>query len=179
VKRKSADGSWVKRITARRFAVTALDTPDFTGCVTLLCIDDVREPLSVRCCGADVTIIDRGYSWLQHFPAGAAHTLTTMFDTQGRVVQWYIDVCKQHGIGADGIPWYDDLYLDLVIDPSGKTELLDADELEEALRYGVISRQDYKLAWSEANRLVERIRTHSFPLLRLSEAHRSLLLALL
>jgi uncharacterized protein len=179
VKRKSADRSWIQRITARRFAVTALHSPDFTGYVALLCIDDVREPLTVRCCGADVTIIDRGYSWLQHFPTGAAHTLTTMFDAQGGVVQWYVDICKQHGVGADGIPWYDDLYLDLVVDPSGVTELLDGDELGDALERGLVSPDDYELAWQEANQLIARVKMDAFPLMHLHAAHRAVLMALI
>ena len=40
---------------------------------------------------------------------------------------------KIQGIDADGIPYFDDLYLDLVVYPGGTIIVDDMDELEEAL----------------------------------------------
>ncbi|WP_240620311.1 DUF402 domain-containing protein [Peribacillus acanthi] len=31
--------------------------------------------------------------WLQQFPWGKNHSVTTMLDANGDIVQWYIDIC--------------------------------------------------------------------------------------
>lgn len=45
--------------------------------------------------------------------------MTTVFNEKGEVVQWYIDICNEIGI-TKGIPWYEDLILDLVVLPTGE-----------------------------------------------------------
>ncbi len=176
VKRKRSDRPEWRRVTRRRFCVECLDSEDFSGYVTLLCIDEAREPLWILVGDSQLCVADSGFSWLQHFPASTCYTVTTMFDSTGRVVQWYIDVCKQHGIDESGIPWYDDLYLDIAMLPSGETKLLDADELDRALREGSVSGEDHDLAWREATRLIADIQRGSLKLLRLGTEHRDRLL---
>ena len=56
------------------------------------------------------------------------------------------------------MPWFDDLYLDVVVAPHGPVELLDSEELESARRQGLVSHEDYDLAWREARRLWRRSR---------------------
>jgi hypothetical protein len=148
-----------------------LDTPEFTGYRTLLLLDTVSLPFWTYLETEPCRVADSGFAWLQHFPAGAKHTVTTMFDRDGRIVQWYIDICAAHGIDERGIPWFDDLYLDIVVSPSGAHWLLDADELDTALQTGLISPADHDLAHAEAQRLLEAITLRKWPLLALSEAH--------
>jgi len=58
---------------------------------------------------------------------------------------------------------------------TGGVELLDADELDGALHAGLITTDDYALAWREAHRLLAAIRERRFPLPALAAAHRRLL----
>ncbi len=171
MKRKFADRPDWRRVTRRRFATTYLETPEFTGHLALLRIDEVSEPLWIEMVHFRYRIADRGFSWLQHFPADAPHTLTTMFDDRRRVVQWYIDICRGHGLDERGRLWFDDLYLDIAALPSGEAYLLDEDELEAARREGKVSRADYDFARREADRLLAAIERGELPLLRLAEAH--------
>jgi uncharacterized protein len=69
-------------------------------------------------------------------------------------VQWYIDIVLEHGLSELGVPYFDDLYLDVVVSLDGRFEIKDADELEEALKVGTVSQAQFDLAWLEANRLV-------------------------
>lgn len=119
-------------------------------------------------------IVDDGYRWLQQFPNGEKYCVTTMFDADGKIVQWYIDICR--GIGLeDGIPWMDDLFLDIIVLASGEHFLVDADELDDALHKGLIDHADYDLAWDEAKRLMGLIENGEFRLLDLAEEHMKLL----
>ena len=173
VRRKFADRADWRRVTGRRFSVSRHETAEFTGYLTLLCIDEVLEPLYLEEDGLRVCVADRGFSWLQHFPTDTGYTLTTMFDAQGNIVQWYIDICHCHGIDERGIPWFDDLYLDIVVTPEGRVQLLDAEELEEALASGAICREDYEFAWRAAEAVLTALDRGEFPLLQLSLRHRA------
>ena len=180
MKRKYSDrGAWA-RILARRYTQSRVATPDFEGIVTLLCMDAVTEPLDVLVRGDCVRIVDVGYSWVQHFSArpGDEHfALTTMFDVAVEVVEWYFDIVRRHGLDQRGIPWYDDLYLDVIATPDGNIDLLDADELDEALRLGKVTREEHALAWREARRLVSLLEANALSLPALASAHRRLLLS--
>src|SRR5690606_38683525 len=114
--------------------------------------------------GKKVCIVDDGYIWLKHFPIEENHSLTTMFDSQGNIVQGYVDICIECGI-ENGIPWMDDLFLDIVILPTGEIIEKDADELNEALSGGIIDEVQYNIAWKEANRLLELISNNDFDLM--------------
>ncbi|WP_191277314.1 DUF402 domain-containing protein, partial [Neobacillus kokaensis] len=86
----------------------------------------------------------------------------------------YIDICLDNGLDRD-IPWMEDLFLDIVLLPSGEVFLKDDDELEEAVVKGIIDKSLYNLAWDEANNLIKLIHNRSFELLNLSIEHKEIL----
>lgn len=159
------------RILERRFDVVYLQSPTFTGYVTRLFLDRVSQPLHKELRGHRYCLADSGYCWLQHFPKGSHHAVTTMIDSTGAVIQWYIDICASHGVSADGIPWFEDLYLDIVVLPSREAILLDADELDAALLEGKITKAHYEMAWEEAHALLHGIANGTMPLLDLAAEH--------
>lgn len=177
IKRRLANRSPWPRILERRFTVQAINQPDYVGYVTLLCLDKVREPLWVRVHAQKFCIVADGYSWLQQFPTGAQYTVTTQFDAQGQVVQWYIDICIQHGVDEAGVPWWDDLFLDVISFPNGGCQIIDGEELDAALQSGAIDETQHRLAWAEATKLVKLIEENNFPLFALSIHQRTALLA--
>lgn len=59
----------------------------------------------------------------------------------------------EQGIDSDGIPYFDDLYLDLVVYPDGTIKVDDMDELEEALSIKDITQEQFNLAISTSNKL--------------------------
>ena len=54
---------------------------------------------------------------------------------------------------VDGIPYFDDLYLDLVVYPDGTVKVDDMDELEEALSSKDITQEQFNLAINTSNKL--------------------------
>lgn len=147
--------------------MATLAGPDFGGHIALMRIDALLNPsawmtLPDRC----VRFADNGWAMLQHFPDGERHVITTVFDAEGRIVYWYIDIVKEHGIDDTAIPWYDDLYLDIVVLPDGTRHVLDADELDEALNAGLITRGDRALAWAETERLLALLAIGPLPAMR-------------
>ena len=178
LKRKYGDRSDWNRILQRKFAQSYFNTQAFTGYVTLLHAIKVSKPLFFQYGEKSICIVDDGYMWLQHFPADKNHSVTTMFDHQGNTVQWYIDICLCNGMDA-GRPWMDDLFLDIILLPSGDVIEKDADELEEALLKKIIHQQLYDLAWNEAETIKNLLTKGKFELVTLSNQHKDMLIHLL
>jgi predicted RNA-binding protein associated with RNAse of E/G family len=73
----------------------------------------------------------------------------------------------------------DDLFLDIVVLPSGEVIQKDSEELDEALLNGTIDESLYNLAIQEANLINSLIKEGRFTLLKLSEEHKDILLQIL
>lgn len=172
MRRRHANREEWQRLLSRRFAVRRVDRPDFHGYLSRLSIERVAEPLVVALNGSQYRLADAGFTWVQYVPDDGRHTLTALLDEQGEVIQWYVDVARRTGVDERGIPWWDDLFLDVVILPDGSIHLLDEEELDEALAAGEISEEDYELARAEAERVMTAIEEDRFTLL--TEAKRDL-----
>lgn len=151
---KRADRPGWPRLRAQRFVCQRISEERVSGYVTLLDMVEVTEPLVVTHKDQSIRIADAGYSWLQIFPEGANYTHTTMFDAEGQPVQEYIDLIAEQGLDDAGIPWYDDLYLDIAWIPEGSPLLLDQEELEAAHAIGAITQEQYDMARGETARLL-------------------------
>lgn len=170
-RRKYADRARWARVTDRRFAIRRLETPAFQGFVTRLDILGVAEPLVVHELGLRLTIADLGYVWLQHFPDGADFALTTVLEPAGAVVHWYLDVAAGVGVSEEGVPYWDDLYLDVIKVPGVGAELIDEDDLARGLADGEITEADAEAARRTAALLLEQVRRDELPLLELAASH--------
>lgn len=178
LKRKFGDRPDWSRVTARTYVQSHMEDGSFRGYVTLLRLDRVRQPLTAVYGDCQVVIADDGYVWLQHFPEGEPYSLTTMFDRDGRVMQWYIDMVDRIGVDERGVPWMDDLFLDVIALPSGEAVLKDADELDEALAEGRIEAQAYERVKRQAADVMAAITEGRFALFRHCAAHRDKLLGM-
>lgn len=87
LKRKFGDRSEWKRVIKRKYSQSYIDIKEFKGYITLLNTIKVTEPLSVSYGKKSVCIVDDDYMWLQQFPLGKNHSVTTMFDANGDLVQ--------------------------------------------------------------------------------------------
>ncbi|HEU4782619.1 MAG TPA: DUF402 domain-containing protein [Ktedonobacterales bacterium] len=167
---KRADRPGWPRLRAQRFICQRLADGRVNGYATLLKMLEVAEPLWVMHHDQRICIADAGYTWLQLFPEGANYTHTTMFDAAGQPVQEYIDLVAEQGVGEDGIPWYDDLYLDIAWIPEGTPLLLDQEELEAAHAIGAVTDEQYELARGETARLLVAVALGDYTLPEVTRA---------
>jgi uncharacterized protein len=168
---KRADRPDWKRVTERNFEVVHKEDGCFKGKVTVIHLKKVSEPLVVQYKNNEVCIADTGYTWLQHFPEGKKYTITTVLDQNGDTVQFYIDMCKEHGVDEEGIPWFLDLDLDIVILPNKEIFVLDDNELMEAFDKGDISKEEMKLAHKTAEEIISQYKNGDFEDLQICEKH--------
>lgn len=157
LKRKTADFRNWKKILKKKVYVDKVSNSLFEGYLSFVYIEQITEPQWDSFFPRKEKVADSGYLWLQHFPKDRKYVITTMFNDKEEIVQHYVDICYDHGIEDSGIPWYLDLYLDIVLLPTGEAILVDEDELDEALKEKVIDKKQYDLAYSEANSIFEEI----------------------
>ncbi len=148
---------------------TALHLP--TGVIVDYRAGEVVRPLRVVLGGQEVCLLDSGYRWVLYLPTAATHALTVQLDDVGRVQQFYLDVGEASGLDDEGLPWIDDLYLDIAgtldLTPDGRwtvghLEVLDEDELGAALRQGQLTPEQHALAWTETRQLFNALRAQTF-----------------
>ena len=173
-RRKYADRTRWVRVLERSFAVGRLETPAFSGYVTRLDIVKVLAPLYKTSVGRRLCLADAGYTWLQHFPDGERYCVTTVLNSDSEVVHFYIDVADKTGVSEENVPWWDDLYLDVLVVPGVGSEIVDEDDLEQGLADGVIIEEGAERARAEAKRLKGLIDADDFPLLKLAPHHAGL-----
>lgn len=144
MKRRYADRRNNTDILDKEIIIKRIDEDFFKGYISYLNIKKVKKKWIVdeenRC------ILANNYVWFNIYPDDQNYCINAMLDDKENIIQWYFDVAKNIGV-EDGVPYEDDLYLDVVIVANGKINLLDEDELDEALNNNYITKDDYHLAY--------------------------------
>ena len=148
-------------ITRRDFACRRVSVPGFTGRAGLLLIHAVTKPQYWHVAGKSLVIADAGMAWLSLLPEEGRYCIGAMLDRRGRPVLWYIDMIDAQGTDADGVPWFDDLYLDLLVKPDGFIHEDDRDELDEALRSGTITAAQHRESVENCGKLERFLRENT------------------
>ena len=156
IKTKSITRSDWPRVLRKSFVCDTLEFPSFHGVAALIRMDEVVSPLVAHSCGKEIVLADNGYYWVQIAPDIAHWWLTYMLDPDGNIYQYYFDITLENRIDKSKSA-FDDLFLDVVALPNGMCEMLDLEELKEALRDNVITRDQYQLALNEADMLMHKL----------------------
>ena len=109
-----------------------------------------------------VRVIDNGYGMLYFAFVGRNYDILKVYDEEGDFKGFYIDILaytKREGNTLEML----DLFLDIFVFPDGEAFLLDEDELEMALNYGLIDRETFDFAYSVARDILEKLKRNEFP----------------
>ena len=144
----------------RRFAYNETDNyklikveePFFDGYACFLKFQNIEKPLIVNNGVNEICIRDNDYEWLEVYPTNGKYAITIMYDDKGNLIEWYFDISKKIGL-ENGIPYEDDLYLDMIITPTGKEIVIDEDELLAAKQNGDITQEDVMGAYETLKEL--------------------------
>lgn len=152
IRKKYADGlKDYKEIKEIKTKIISVDENDFCGDICLHHFLEVNEKVILP---NGVCFIDKDYKWLEFYDYSAKCRLTAMYDNKGEIIEWYFDVSRKIG-KENGMPYEDDLYLDVLVLLDGSQILLDKDELDEAFENNEISDVDYNNAIKEAEVLMK------------------------
>ncbi|WP_064093202.1 DUF402 domain-containing protein [Rossellomorea aquimaris] len=162
LKRKYGARDGWKRLIKKKVNIRYID--EEKSYASYIKMENVLEPLFVQYGEDTICIVDNGYEWIQYIPLHRHYSITMMFNQEQTIIQWYIDITKENGFHPVKGPWMDDLYLDLIVLPSGKIIEKDRKELENAFTQGIITREDYDLAIFEGNCIARSIEKNELDL---------------
>ena len=139
-------------ITKRRQVFSDFEYLGKRGVESLLYMEEVKEPITVEK-PERVTIVGKGYSWVQSAVEGEHVWPTAMFDDKGRFIQIYFDITEGNRFDDPQVPAFEDLYLDVVVTPDKEIRVLDESDLEESLAAGQVTEEKYRQAKEACRRL--------------------------
>ncbi len=126
---------------------------DFCGDVFLNDFTQVKNPTLLK---NGLCLIDANYKWLQFYDDDSKICLTAIYNEKNEIVEWYFDIAREIS-KENGVPYEDDLYLDVVLKPNGETVLLDEDELKEAFERMEMTKKEFDEAYEIARNLMKRL----------------------
>ena len=111
--------------------------------------------------------IDKNFKMLEYTPIDKNYNVRAYVNDKNQIFEYYIDITDGMEL-RKGIPHYNDLYLDIIyynnielMEKVSKTKkqlrLLDAEELEDALKKSIITKEQYEQAYNTANNIISEI----------------------
>lgn len=159
MKRKYLDGSNWSWLAERSYNWKYTDEV-WKGYVSLIKMGRVKQKLTAHYGGQEVCLCDDGYKGVMFLPDGETWCVTAVYNTENEIVEWYFDMTKANGVTEEGVPYFDDLYLDIAVAPDFSVRILDEDELQEALDEQVITQEDYELAYRTCDSVLKTVVTN-------------------
>lgn len=122
-------------------------------------IIDIKKPFSLE---SGVCLIDNDYYIVEVIPKKENYIMRVYFNEKKERVEYYFDITLRNGLDKESnIPYYDDLYLDITINKEGIINVLDEDELLDALDKKEISKKEFDLANKTKDLLLDSIKNKS------------------
>jgi len=112
---------------------------------------------------------------LEFYDYNSKVRLTAIYNENNEIIEWYFDIARCIG-KEKGIPYEDDLYLDVVLGPNGKIILLDEDELKEAFERHEITKQEYEEAYKIAEDLIRKLKDNQNEVLKFTDKYLKVIL---
>lgn len=145
----------MKCVIDGNYIIKNFETDDFKGDIALIKFNKMNKPYVVE--NINLCIANDNYKWLEFYDYSKKYRLTAMYNDKNEIVEWYFDIARKIG-KENGLPYEDDLYLDVVVTSSGEIILLDEDELKSAYDRLEVNQDDYDIAYKEAYDLMKKLK---------------------
>ena len=121
---------------------------------------DVLERFEIHYNFKDEIIADNNYTWIQIAPMESNYWIKAMYDENDKLVEVYIDITRSNNFDDVANPYYEDLFLDVVVPRKGHIYQMDDVELMKAYKEGLVPEAEYKKAKVICKKLISYITLH-------------------
>lgn len=156
MKTKYLDKKKWRRLVRSKYDETIITCQGEKILAGIIHMHKVREPLSVRVVGEDTLVVANNFKWMQLLPEKRTYSITVMYDEKWQEIQYYFDINYSHTLEL-GKARRQDLYLDVLVLPDGRYELVDEEDIKRAFKKGVISTKERDFAYRTARELMAEI----------------------
>ncbi len=119
---------------------------------------EIKKPFYTEQSGC---LIDNNYFIVEVVPLDKNYCIRLFVDNKKQILLYYFDITNKNGFDKEAnSPYYDDLYLDVILKDS-EIRVLDEDELETALKEKNINKAEYDLAINKKNELIESLKSNT------------------
>ena len=139
------------------FKIKSFNNSDFVGDIALIKFNKMNKPYMIE--NINLCMANDNYKWLEFYDYNKKYRLTAMYNENNEIIEWYFDIARKIG-NEKGMPYEDDLYLDVVVTPKGDLKLLDEDELKDAFDRFEVNKLDYEMAYNEAKQLMNKLQNN-------------------
>ena len=106
-------------------------------------------------------LIDNNYYIVEVIPLDENYCIRLFIDDKKNIILYYFDITKKNGFNKKmNSPYYEDLYLDVVLKDNCIT-VLDEDELEMAFNQKHINKDEYILAITKKDELIKSLKANT------------------
>ncbi len=136
-----------------------MDNELFKGWVSLNYLTDGETRFWEYEKSGKIPVSAKGMTWLTLIPDDRKRCIGAYIKSDRCVSVWYVDVIEETGMDEDGIVYYIDKYLDVILTPQGDVIVQDRDELDEAYVSGELSDFQYEEALKEGELILKELAT--------------------
>ena len=136
-----------------------MDNELFKGWVSLNYLTDGETRYWEYEKSGKIPVCGKGMTWLTLIPDDRKRCIGAYITPERRVSVWYVDVIEETGMDEDGIVYYIDKYLDVILTPQGDVIVQDRDELDAAYESGELSDFQYEEALKEGELILKELAT--------------------
>lgn len=163
MRKKFVDKIYMRDVTEKVWYLEKND--DINGYIAVKYIKEMPSQICSYCNGKKYVGLDQGYTILEYVLLDKKYNCRVFIDTENRPFLFYFDINNGCGIEND-VPWYDDLYLDVILSCpiiTGNSDYIFLDdqiEFSNAKKEGLIDESLYEQGYETANALMTELREH-------------------
>lgn len=159
MKRKLVSNTYMREALDYEMVIINKEENDYYLCIKK--VNKIDKQFILHEFNKNIVHIDNGYYIVEYTPKNEYYNARVYIDDKKNIIDYYFDITNGNGI-QDKIPYYDDLYLDIIYCPRENNYICydDMDELEEALSLGNITKEEYELAIKTGEKLFEEIKNN-------------------
>lgn len=158
MRKKYADYPNWKEVEEKKYINKYFNNKEFQGNISLLTVVKVNEKITKIKDGKKVVVIDDNFKKLEIYPENNKNiAVCVSLNNKDEIINWFFDIAANSSLSESGVPYIDDLYLDIILYPSGEIKIEDEDELKEALYKKDITKEQFDLAYKVADDLIKKI----------------------
>lgn len=125
----------------------------------IVCVKQIVKTNAPFFTSSGLKLIDNNFQIVEVLPKNLNYAMRVFLDDNKQIVQRYFDITKQNDVDKDtNVPFYEDLYLDVIIEKRG-ISVLDEKDLDNALQSGDITEGDYLLTKNTLNSLLIELKS--------------------
>lgn len=124
MKIKYLDGSEIDNEWLIRYTTVSDQLEDYNAYVSFIKVEEVKHKIDVDFDSSRKILVDNGYSRFCFMPMHKNWCMSVYLNENNDIVEWYFDMTRENCLDQKGKPYFEDLYLDVVVSPKYKVLVL-------------------------------------------------------